>query len=140
MTNPTQRTTEVVTSRSPHGLVGHLVQQVGARHQGSAPVRETGVGDVAVHERNLPPDLLLSVVVVAHGDHVGGQVHADHALGGGHRLGQHARARAHAAPEVDDHAALLDLVRTRRPEDTAVEVKQRGDGWEDVVGREGEET
>lgn len=99
-----------MASGSPDSLIGHLVQQVRARHQRGAPLRQAGVGDVAVHQRDLPPNLLLAVVVVAHGDHVGGKVHADHAPRVRHGLGQQAGAGANATPEVHDDPALLDLM------------------------------
>ena len=85
------------------------MQQVRARHERRRAGGEARVRNVTVHQGHASPDLLLLVVVVSHGDHVGGEVHADHPSSFGHALGQYAGARAHSATKVDDDSAVLDL-------------------------------
>lgn len=94
---------------SPYSLVRHLVQQVRARHERRRAGGEARIRNVSVHQGDASADLLLSVVVVSHGNHVGGEVHADHPSSFGHALCQDAGAGAHPTAEVDDDSTLFDL-------------------------------
>lgn len=85
------------------------MKQIGARHKRSGAVGESRVRHIPVQHRHPFSYLLLLVVVLAHGEHVGREIHSDYATRVRHILREETRAGPHSAPEIYDDATFFHL-------------------------------